>query len=115
LSAHRTGRPLAGSFAATEAVLRSWNAEKAVSYRRLNRIDDAAGTAVTMQTMVFGNAGGTSGAAVGFTRNPATGARDFLPGQAAGPRMRLSHVSSARCAWWPALVSRSTLSIGSAG
>jgi pyruvate,orthophosphate dikinase len=63
--------------AATEAVLRSWNAEKAVDYRRLNRIDDAAGTAVTVQTMVFGNAGGASGAGVGFTRNPATGAREF--------------------------------------
>ena len=63
--------------AATQAVLRSWNAEKAVSYRRLNGIDDAAGTAVTVQTMVFGNAGGASGAGVGFTRNPATGAREL--------------------------------------
>ncbi len=36
-----------------------------------------AGTAVTVQTMVYGNAGGTSGAGVGFTRNPATGAREF--------------------------------------
>ena len=63
--------------AATQAVLRSWDAEKAVSYRRLNGIDDAAGTAVTVQTMVFGNAGGASGAGVGFTRNPATGAREL--------------------------------------
>jgi pyruvate, orthophosphate dikinase len=63
--------------AATQAVLRSWDAEKAVSYRRLNGIDDAAGTAVTVQTMVFGNAGGASGAGVGFTRNPATGVREL--------------------------------------
>ena len=59
----------------TEAVFRSWNAPKAISYRRLNGINDAAGTAVTVQTMVFGNAGGASGAGVGFTRDPATGAR----------------------------------------
>ena len=69
--------PAAQLLAATIAVLRSWNADKAVSYRRLNQIDDAAGTAVTVQTMVFGNAGGASGAGVGFTRNPATGAREL--------------------------------------
>ena len=59
---------------ATDAVFRSWDAPKAAEYRRLNHIDDAIGTAVTVQTMVFGNAGGTSGAGVGFTRDPATGA-----------------------------------------
>jgi pyruvate,orthophosphate dikinase len=63
--------------AATAAVFRSWDAPKAASYRHLNGIDDAAGTAVTVQRMVFGNAGGVSGAGVGFTRNPATGAREF--------------------------------------
>jgi len=63
--------------AATIAVFRSWYADKAVTYRRLNGIDDAAGTAVTVQTMVCGNAGGASGAGVGFTRNPATGAREL--------------------------------------
>jgi pyruvate,orthophosphate dikinase len=62
---------------AAEAVFRSWNAAKATSYRRMNGISDDAGTAVTVQTMVFGNAGGASGAGVGFTRNPATGARAF--------------------------------------
>jgi pyruvate,orthophosphate dikinase len=67
--------PAVQLLAATEAVFRSWSAAKAVSYRRLNHIDDAAGTAVTVQTMVFGNAGGASGAGVGFTRNPATGER----------------------------------------
>jgi pyruvate,orthophosphate dikinase len=59
------------------AVFRSWDAPKAASYRRLNGISDAGGTAVTVQTMVYGNAGGASGAGVGFTRNPATGAKTF--------------------------------------
>jgi pyruvate, orthophosphate dikinase len=62
---------------AAVAVFRSWDAPKAVAYRRLNSIDDALGTAVTMQTMVFGNAGGASGAGVCFTRNPATGEREL--------------------------------------
>lgn len=58
---------------ATDAVFRSWDAPKAAEYRRLNHIDDAIGTAVTIKAMVFGNAGGTSDAGVGFTRDPATG------------------------------------------
>jgi pyruvate,orthophosphate dikinase len=58
---------------ATKAVFRSWDAPKAAEYRRLNHIDEGIGTAVTVQTMVFGNAGGTSGAGVGFTRDPASG------------------------------------------
>jgi len=62
---------------AAGAVFRSWDAPKAASYRRLNGISDQAGTAVTVQTMVFGNAGGESGAGVAFTRNPATGAREL--------------------------------------
>ena len=62
---------------AAAAVFRSWFAPKAASYRRLNGISDEAGTAVTVQTMVYGNAGGTSGAGVAFTRNPATGAREL--------------------------------------
>ena len=63
--------------AAAAAVFRSWDATKAVSYRRLNGIDDKAGTAVTVQTMVFGNAGGDSGAGVAFTRNPAIGTNEL--------------------------------------
>jgi Pyruvate phosphate dikinase, AMP/ATP-binding domain len=55
--------------AAAAAVFRSWDAPKAVSYRGLNGIDNKAGTAVTVQTMVFGNAGGESGAGVASTRN----------------------------------------------
>jgi len=62
---------------AAQAVFRSWDSAKAVSYRRLNKISDTAGTAVTVQTMVYGNGGSTSGAGVGFTRNPATGAGAF--------------------------------------
>jgi pyruvate,orthophosphate dikinase len=58
---------------AVDAVFRSWDASKAVEYRRLHAIDGKIGTAVAVQTMVFGNAGGTSGAGVGFTRDPATG------------------------------------------
>lgn len=59
---------------AVAAVFRSWDAPKAVAYRRMNRLPDDAGTAVTVQMMVFGNAGGTSGAGVAFTRDPASGA-----------------------------------------
>jgi pyruvate,orthophosphate dikinase len=74
--------PMAQLLAAVEAVFQSWNSEKARNYRRLNGIADSAGTAVTVQTMVFGNAGSDSGAGVGFTRDPATGANtpylDFL-------------------------------------
>ena len=69
--------PQAQLDAACDAVFRSWDAPKAAHYRQLNGISDDAGTAVTVQTMVYGNAGGTSGAGVGFTRNPATGAREF--------------------------------------
>ena len=67
---------------ATVAVLDSWRSARAVEYRRLHGIDEGSGTAVTVQRMVFGNAGGTSGSGVGFTRNPATGENalylDFL-------------------------------------
>ncbi|MFZ5486812.1 PEP/pyruvate-binding domain-containing protein [Extensimonas perlucida] len=59
--------------AAIRAVFASWHAEKAVSYRKINHIDDQMGTAVTVQQMVFGNSGGHSGAGVGFTRDPMSG------------------------------------------
>ena len=58
---------------AVESVLRSWSAPKAVDYRRLAGLDDRAGTAVTVQSMVFGNMGMRSGSGVGFTRDPASG------------------------------------------
>jgi pyruvate,orthophosphate dikinase len=82
-----TGRPFPQApmdqlVQAVGAVFRSWDSEKARHYRRINGIDDAMGTAVTVQAMVFGNSGATSGAGVGFTRNPATGENsayfDFL-------------------------------------
>lgn len=60
---------------AAMAVLRSWDSPKAASYRRLHGLDDDAGTALTVQAMVFGNAGGASGSGVGFTRDPASGER----------------------------------------
>lgn len=58
---------------AIRGVFMSWHAEKAKAYREINQIDSAMGTAVTIQSMVFGNSGGHSGAGVGFTRNPTTG------------------------------------------
>ncbi|HYB22837.1 MAG TPA: DUF47 family protein, partial [Solirubrobacteraceae bacterium] len=67
---------------AVGAVLRSWQAPKAREYRRVMGVPDELGTAVIVQRMVFGNAGGRSGAGVGFTRDPALGAPglyvDFL-------------------------------------
>jgi len=74
----QTGRafpqePLDQLEAATEAVFRSWKSARAAAYRRMAGIDEALGTAVTVQRMVFGNSGGTSGAGVAFTRNPASG------------------------------------------
>ena len=58
---------------AIEAVFNSWNSPRAVAYRRRERIPDDLGTAVNVQTMVFGNRDNRSGTGVGFTRNPATG------------------------------------------
>ncbi|HYB32745.1 MAG TPA: PEP/pyruvate-binding domain-containing protein [Steroidobacteraceae bacterium] len=87
IAAAASGRPFPQTPAAqleqaVEAVLRSWNSAKAQHYRRLNAIDDSLGTAVTVQAMVFGNSGSTSGAGVGFTRDPANGENalylDFL-------------------------------------
>src|SRR5262249_7937915 len=59
--------PLAQLTGAAEAVFRSWETPRAVEYRRLHGLDDRAGTAVTVQAMVFGNMGGTSGSGVAFT------------------------------------------------
>ena len=59
------------------AVFKSWNGKKAVSYRRIEGIPDEWGTAVNVQSMVFGNMGDTSATGVAFTRNPATGDDHF--------------------------------------
>jgi pyruvate,orthophosphate dikinase len=65
------------------AVFDSWTGERAVTYRRINRIPDDWGTAVNVQQMVFGNKGDTSGSGVAFSRDEVTGAPepsgDFLP------------------------------------
>ena len=61
-----------------DAVFRSWNNPRAKQYRRIYEIPDHIGTAVNVQKMVFGNTGERSATGVGFTRNPATGAREFF-------------------------------------
>ena len=60
---------------AIRAVFESWNNPRAITYRNFNKIPHDLGTAVNIQTMVFGNMGSTSGTGVAFTRNPATGER----------------------------------------
>ena len=60
---------------AVKAVFRSWDNPRAIVYRRMNDIPGDWGTAVNVQTMVFGNMGETSGTGVAFTRNPSTGAK----------------------------------------
>ena len=69
--------PLEQLRGARDAVFRSWENERAKVYRRINNIADDLGTAVNVQSMVFGNLGETSGTGVGFTRNPATGEKEF--------------------------------------
>jgi pyruvate,orthophosphate dikinase len=75
-------QPSAQLRGAIEAVFRSWNGARAVAYRVRERIPDDLGTAVNVQSMVFGNRDDNSGTGVGFTRDPATGAQgsygDFL-------------------------------------
>ncbi len=63
---------------AVKAVFRSWNNDRAITYRRLNDIPSAWGTAVNVQEMVYGNKGETSGTGVAFTRNPATGEKKLF-------------------------------------
>jgi pyruvate,orthophosphate dikinase len=69
--------PMAQLMACVAAVFRSWDGARARTYRRMHGIDDALGTAVTVQAMVLGNAGGTSGSGVGFTRDPASGRNEL--------------------------------------
>jgi len=78
----RTGQPFPEDpfeqlWGAIGAVFSSWNNERAITYRKLYRIPDAWGTAVNVQTMVFGNTGDSSGTGVAFTRNPSTGEKRF--------------------------------------
>ena len=62
---------------AINAVFHSWNAEKAVTYRRVEKITDLTGTAVNVQQMVFGNMGDDSGTGVCFTRDPSIGSNEY--------------------------------------
>ena len=78
----KTGKPFPqdarGQLAmARDAVFRSWHNDRAIHYRKMNQIPDDLGTAVNVQTMVFGNLGETSATGVGFTRNPSTGEKKF--------------------------------------
>ena len=63
---------------AVEGVFNSWNTERAIIYRKMHGYPDDWGTAVTVQSMVFGNMGSTSATGVAFTRNPATGEKKFF-------------------------------------
>jgi len=69
--------PVAQLRAAIEAVFKSWNTDRAKTYRKMERIPDDLGTAVNVQMMVFGNMGPTSGTGVAFTRNPITGKKEL--------------------------------------
>lgn len=62
---------------AIKAVFDSWNNQRAIVYRRLNKIDDSLGTAVNIQSMAFGNMGQDCGTGVAFTRNPSTGEKQL--------------------------------------
>ena len=62
---------------AVEAVFRSWQNKRAVTYRKINNIPDTLGTGATVQTMVFGNLNDNSGTGVAFTRNPSSGAKEL--------------------------------------
>lgn len=65
--------PMEQLLLAVQAVFGSWNNQRAIVYRRLNQIPDDLGTAVNIQSMVFGNMGNDCGTGVAFTRNPSTG------------------------------------------
>jgi len=80
---HETGKafpqdPVQQLKMSRDAVFRSWNNQRAIAYRRIYEIPDNIGTAVNVQKMVFGNTGERSATGVGFTRNPATGAKEFF-------------------------------------
>lgn len=70
--------PLEQLYLSVEAVFRSWNNRRAITYRKLHDIPHSLGTAVNIQEMVFGNFGTESGTGVAFTRNPATGEKGIF-------------------------------------
>jgi pyruvate, orthophosphate dikinase len=69
--------PMAQMWGAVAAVFQSWMGKRAIAYRKFENIPDDWGTAVSVQSMVFGNTGDTSATGVAFTRNPATGENYF--------------------------------------
>jgi pyruvate,orthophosphate dikinase len=73
--------PMQQLMAGIEAVFRSWNNPRAVKYRELNDIRGLLGTAVNVQTMVFGNMGANSATGVAFTRDPSTGENKYFYGE----------------------------------
>ena len=70
--------PMEQLLGAIMAVFQSWSGERAINYRKIENIPDEWGTAVNVQTMVFGNMGENSATGVAFTRNPATGEDKFF-------------------------------------
>ncbi len=70
--------PMEQLLGGVRAVFQSWNGERAINYRRIENIPDEWGTAVSVQTMVFGNMGSNSATGVAFTRNPANGENKFF-------------------------------------
>ena len=70
--------PMEQLLGAITAVFQSWSGERAINYRKIENIPDEWGTAVNVQTMVFGNMGESSATGVAFTRNPATGEDKFF-------------------------------------
>ena len=80
---------------AAQAVYRSWTSERARTYRRLEHLEDLQGTAVTVQAMVFGNRGLSSGAGVAFSRDPSTGAAQPVIDILFGRRAKTSYPAAA--------------------
>ncbi len=70
-------KPIEQLWASIDAVFGSWNNPRAIKYRQINEIKGLLGTAVNVQTMVYGNLGDDSGTGVCFTRDPSTGANEF--------------------------------------
>ena len=86
--------PMEQLLGAITAVFQSWSGERAINYRKIENIPDEWGTAVNVQTMVFGNMGESSATGVAFTRNPATGEDKFF-GELASERTR-----GGCCSWF---------------
>jgi pyruvate,orthophosphate dikinase len=95
---------------AIRAVFRSWNSARAITYREFHKIPHDLGTAVNVQTMVFGNMGPDSGTGVAFTRNPNTGERElygeYLPnaqGEDVVAGIRTPHPIAMMAQEWPSV------------